>query len=258
LGVEEPQRLTNLLESATGKPHLNFSMAHFSPYQAYLVYRELASKFAHDAVLLGIFPFNDFIDLDYHKSAHAPGYEYRYRPYLVGNSPDYLHVHYRESDWQRFLRRRSYAYSAIEILLSRLRGHDLHGYQWAKRADERGLQPSYYYDYTQPQLDLLKHCIQLIREQAGERPVAVVLFPAPLDLLRYRKSGPSPLADELRRSAEASPFQIVDLLPKFYRSGRDAEKYYLSLEHGDFHLSPRGNQVAAEFLHQELADFYRP
>jgi hypothetical protein len=33
-GVDEPERLSNRLEAATGVEHLNFAMAHFGPYQA--------------------------------------------------------------------------------------------------------------------------------------------------------------------------------------------------------------------------------
>jgi len=256
-GVEASQRLSNLLESATGTPHLNFSMAHFSPYQTYLVYREFGRKFSHDMVLLGLFPFNDFTDLDYDSAAHAPGYEYRYRPYLVGRYPNYHHLDHREPAWQRFLRSRSYTYGVLDILSSRLRGNDTGGYE-REIKDESGLYRSFYYDYTQPQLDLLKRCLELIRSEAAERPVIVVLFPTPLDLLRSRQSGPGRLVDELLAVAEtgAGELRVVDLLSKMTEQKMHPKHFFLSIEHSDFHLNPRGNAFAAHILRQELADLY--
>jgi len=254
-GVEAPQRLTNLLESGTGKPHLNFGMAHFGPYQSYLVYRDLAHGFAHDTVLLGIFPYNDFTDLDYANAAHAAGYEYRYRPYLTGSYPDYGHVDFRERDWQRFLRRHFYAYGALEKLLDGLQGYNRRGYLQTRGRDQQsGLKRSFYYDYTPHQLGLLKHCLELIHEQAGGRAFAVVLFPAPPDLVRYRQSGPSPLADELR--AAVPSLRVVDLLPAMYEQTHP-KRFFLSVERFDFHLNPLGNVFAAQVLRRELADLYR-
>ena len=63
-GLPDESRFSNLLERVIGVEHLNFGMSHFSPYQSYLVYRDLASGFDHDAVVIGITPENDFVDLD--------------------------------------------------------------------------------------------------------------------------------------------------------------------------------------------------
>lgn len=256
-GVEAPQRLSNLLEKTTRKPHLNLSMAHFSPYQSYLVYREFGGDYSHDMVLLGVFPFNDFTDLDYDSAAHAPGYEYRYRPYLLGRYPDYRHFDHREPGWRRFLRRRSYSYNALDVLLSRARGLETAGYRREMR-DETDLYRSFYYDYTQSQLALLKHSIELIRKAAGERPVVVILFPTPMDMLRSQQSGPSRLADEILGvgAAGAGELRVVDLLPRMKEQKAHPKQFFLSIEHGDFHLSPAGNAFAAHVLRLELADLY--
>ena len=94
VGVETSERLTNLLEDNTGKPHLNFGMAgNFGPTQFMLAYQSLASSFEHDAVLIGILPANDFIDDDY-ELGHQ-GMANRYRPYLVGEYPNYELVYFQ-------------------------------------------------------------------------------------------------------------------------------------------------------------------
>lgn len=255
-GVEVEDRLSNLLEASSGQEHLNFSMAHFSPYQSYLVYRDLASEFDHDSVILGVFPYNDFTDLDYQAAAHAPGYEYRYRPYLVGSYPDYRHLDYREQAWQRFLRRRSYAYGALDLLLSKLRGHAIWGYYREWRDEESKLFRSFYYDHSEADLRLLQHVVKLLVREAREKRVAVVLFPALQDIRRYRQSGPSRLAASLHR-AGGGELRVVDLLPHMAtRQETDPKRMFISVEHSDFHLSKRGNAIAARVLLHELNDFY--
>ncbi len=76
-GLPVADRLSNLLEEATGVPHLNFAAAHFGPYQQLLVYEELASQFDHNAVLASVLPTNDFIDLDLEAARELEDYEYR-------------------------------------------------------------------------------------------------------------------------------------------------------------------------------------
>ena len=103
VGVETSERLTNLLEDNTGKPHLNFGMAgNFGPTQFMLAYQSLASSFEHDAVLIGILPANDFIDDDY-ELGHQ-GMANRYRPYLVGEYPNYELVYFQTACTNRAFR----------------------------------------------------------------------------------------------------------------------------------------------------------
>jgi hypothetical protein len=112
-GVSESERLSNLLEEQTGIEHLNFAMSHFGPYQEYLVYRSLATRFDHDAVLVGVLPANDFLDIDFEEARKQRYYRFHYRPYLVGDPPDLRHVYHREPRWRRWLRHWSYAGSAV-------------------------------------------------------------------------------------------------------------------------------------------------
>jgi hypothetical protein len=254
-GVESRKRLSNRLEASTAIPHLNFGMAHFGPYQSYLVYRDLAKTFAHDIVMLGVFPYNDFLDLDFEAAAHALGYEYRYRPYLIGEYPDYRHFDHREATWQNFLRRRFYTYSAIDFVIDRLTDHTVDGYK-SQLYNDRDLYFSYFYDYSEDQLQLLKHSLELLQAEATGKTMVVVLFPALPDFARLQQSGPSPLADEIRSVDQAGTLRVVDLLSEMARSGADHSKYFVSPEHSDFHLNPKGNRVAAEILRSELADLY--
>ncbi len=85
-GVEEDQRLSNLLEKSTGHEILNFGMAgNFGPLQYLLLYRNLASKFEHDGIIVGFLPDNDFKDNDQVQwtSKARELHQLRHRPYYT-------------------------------------------------------------------------------------------------------------------------------------------------------------------------------
>ncbi|MEC8252486.1 MAG: hypothetical protein VX044_04685, partial [Planctomycetota bacterium] len=81
-GVDAEARLSNVLERATGIPHLNFGTSgNAGSTHAFALYSTFASGFAHDAVVASILPENDFDD-----DVPKPD---RYQPYWSGSYPDY-------------------------------------------------------------------------------------------------------------------------------------------------------------------------
>lgn len=87
-GVGGGERFSDALEAATGKEFLNFGGAiNFGPLQYEILYRQLASRFEHDAVLVFLLPDNDFIDNDpaYWKNSS------RYRP-LFGDKGEAVYL----------------------------------------------------------------------------------------------------------------------------------------------------------------------
>ena len=64
----------------------------FGSTQYWLTYQKLAKRFDHDAILIGFLPSNDFIEDDFEK--WSSGNNARYRPYLVGEYPDYRLTHF--------------------------------------------------------------------------------------------------------------------------------------------------------------------
>jgi hypothetical protein len=94
--LETPDRLSNLLESMTGIEHMNFATSQtFGPVQYLLVYETLAKNFAHDAVLVGFLPENDFTDSNWEIGKKA--FYNRYRPYFVGSNGKYELVHFNKA-----------------------------------------------------------------------------------------------------------------------------------------------------------------
>lgn len=84
--VDAPLRYSNLLESTTGREHLNFGINGTSPINYYLTYKHLASRFAHDVVIVSLLPANDFEDYTEDNALDLLHYPI-YRPYWKGQFP---------------------------------------------------------------------------------------------------------------------------------------------------------------------------
>lgn len=248
-GVDADARFSNLLEAKTGVPHLNFAMAHFSPYQSSLVYRDLALGFDHDAVVLTVLPVNDFVDLDLDWArGNQAAYLYRYRPYLVPDGRGgYQRFDWREPALLRFLRRGSTAFGALRVAFG----------QWMAGPEPReaggGDAPhqntSFFYDASEEQIRLLEESITRIAEDAKGRKLAVVLLPALRDLRRHAFSGPDPLTPRLEAFGRERGIRVVSLLEPMATRTQRWSRYYFPC---DYHFSPEGHAAAAEILAESL------
>jgi len=90
-GVARSDRMTDILEVATGVEHLNFGTSgHFGTIQEWLFYKEYASKYDHSDVFVFILPANDFEDNDINEFSRRA-----YRPYLRDSTDgDGMEVYY--------------------------------------------------------------------------------------------------------------------------------------------------------------------
>ncbi len=246
-GVPEADRLSNRLEAQTGVEHLNFAMAHFSPYQEYLVYRSLARDFDHTAVLVGILPANDFVDLDFESvRVHAYG-QFRYRPYLVGDPPEFRHLDYREPRLRRWLRMWSYAGSAaVAAVEGRARARAV-----AEVAESGEVE--WFYDYDERRVRLLEGVLERLAAEAHPRRVAVILIPTLTDLRAYARRGAEPLSERLRAAGERSGYRVVNLLPAMAAGDERSRQYFLRC---DYHWSPLGNAIATRAVQKALGSAF--
>jgi hypothetical protein len=244
-GVEEPARLSNLLETATGIEHLNFAMAHFGTYQELLAYQQLAIPYEHEMLLVGIVPTNDFLDIDYESALKMSWYEHRYRPYLVGDVPPYRHLDHVEPGWRRWLRLHSHTFHVVRLAL---RNQSLRS---------AGPAHSRFYQFSEAGARRLEAILEMLVEAARGKRIALILIPTATDLRHHTRSpGPDPLSTRLVRWARNRNVQIVNLLPAMANDMRRAEGFFHPC---DFHWSALGNSVAAEYVLRALrADFYPP
>ncbi len=247
VGVERDARLAAQLERATGREHLVFALAGASPYSQLVRYREAARLHAHDAVLIGVAPGLDLPRLDA-REARRRGVRGVY-PELDGGS-----LVRRDVDpgaLRDALRARSWSFNLLEHLADR--GPPAQG---RPDADAGGREHSAFYDAVPARVALLERALAELVEAAGERPVAVVLMPVLVDLLRHQESGSSPLASRLRERLPADGVRIVDLLAPM-ATARDPQALFHATCGAPW-WSARGNEVAFHYLRPALADgFYR-
>lgn len=254
-GVADGQRVTDRLEALTGVRHLNFGTAGgFGSTQAYMLYKTLASKFEHQAVVLSILPDNDF--LDDAPSAAALGEGAPYRPLLVGDYPNY-ELRYPPGgpsqgglSWKNtvtaVLDEYSLLFRSRQQIGGLLKGsfdEDMHSTPNDGAQTKGGKIRSYYFDYNAEQFARLRYAIEQIKAIAGARPMLIFTVPRPHDYQRASIPGTPPLTRELKALASNLGVTYVDLLEA--TKDDDWRKFFLSC---DGHWSNDGHQAAAEQL----------
>lgn len=85
--VNEPQRYSDPLEAQTGREHLNFGINGTGPIDYYLMYKDLASRFEHDLLIISLLPANDFDQYMEDQKLELLPYPI-YRPYWRGEWPN--------------------------------------------------------------------------------------------------------------------------------------------------------------------------
>jgi hypothetical protein len=178
----------------------------------------------------------------------APSYEYRYRPYLDGAYPDLVRVDLTEPPATGWLRRHSYAYNAVEYLYYSAREDRGLGPAPPSR-DAAGLSHTYFSDFSDRQFDLLRYCLERLKQAADGKTLVVLLIPTQRDFVRLHQSGQTELARRLRSLDTLGGAIIVDLLAEMYAYPGEWSQYYFPC---DYHLNPFGNRVAAEIISLKL------
>lgn len=255
-GVDADQRWTNLLEAASGRPHLNFgSGGGFGPLQEAILYRKLAAGFAHDTVLVGILPDNDFSDM--RPDGVPPGSG---RPIFDPQrppGPDTILWHGPRArvnggllaQAESILRAHFASYAIGVYVAARLAQH-------TREAGPGGLPWAGYDDWSEADLGRLEAALAMIAAEAGRHnaAVGVVLFPRLNDLVRFEASGEDRLGPALAAWAGSQGIKVLDLLPATEaQAGRAAGQDPHRLFHPcDGHWSAAGNAVAARLTQQWL------
>ena len=238
----DAQRLTNLLEQKTGREHLNFGTSGgFSPLQYALLYRTLASGFDHNLVLVGVFPGNDFHEMD--GDWLSRNYAGQYRPYYAQDfSVRYMghfDPHAGDSLWDR----------AESVLRAYLASYHVGQYIYGMFLYSR-TQGSYsgYNDYSDVDLARLKKALVDIRDTAATHhaAVAVVLIPDPRDFDRKGQKGANRLGPVLEAWGPTVDIRVKDLLPVMQAQSNGSDKaYFLPC---DVHWSPHGSETVAGII----------
>ena len=251
-GLNEPERLTDLLEKFSKKEILNFGCGYFTPTQEYLLYKDLAAGFTHNTVVIGILPFNDLTEDD--TSFHENDRFIHYQPFFQGNYPDY-HLMYRENNLSRSTFNKE-GYFTIQNTTKLRVGRVLKDfsfwyniYQFIKTnkpaVNSNKNIFSGYYDYTKPQVEKLEFILAKLKEAAPGKRIIVVTIPVYNDLLRYKKDKNPSIAVEIAGFCYNNKMEYIDLLPAFAERVKDPSILYFTC---DGHWNTTANKIAAEII----------
>lgn len=256
IGVHLEDRLTNLLQTETNIPHLNYGMAgNFGPTQYYMMYKTVASKYTHEAVLVGILPANDFIDDDYEINLQVGGD--RYQPFFDGEYPNYKLVYHADSLSKskaiprkqslkgRILKNFSYSYNMYRYVRALKRVQTI---PKDKLLDASKV-PSYF-NYSTKQWNRMRYALEEIKKLAGDRPMLVYSIPIYKEIEAYREHKKNPLGKDLKVVCDRIGVEYLDLLPRTNNFTMEAcEGLFLPC---DGHWSEAGNA----FAKQEIQSYF--
>lgn len=258
-GLEENNRLSNLLQSKTGHEFLNFSCADFGTTQEFLVYKYLASQFDHTTIFIGFLPFNDFENDDNLFLSEQK----RYKPYFVKTDTGY-HLEYHKPSLSESNLNKQY-YERVSNTFTGIIARFLRAFtcwynivDYIKHKDvqnkyftfKKKKVVSYYYDYTPEQLDRLKFVLSRFREAAPGKKIIFCMIPVIPDLMRRHEAGEPGLTAEIKKICEPLNIECVDLLPSFLKLENYRNYYFFC----DSHWNEKANVYAADILYPYLSD----
>jgi hypothetical protein len=224
-----------------------------------MLYKTLASKFDHQAVIFSILPDNDFKDDRPPAAGHAAG---PYRPFLAGEYPRY-ELRYTAGDyWERRLQQVPMEAFLNEFWLTFRARHEIGGLlkdrtaQLSQRSQDRHSRArahgsAGYFDYDRAEFNRLRFAIEQIKTIAGGRPMLVFTVPRPRDFWRAAESvGAPPLRRDLEQLSSTLGVTYIDFLERMQAD--DWRRYFFTC---DGHWSREGHQAAAAIL--SAWQFYR-
>lgn len=239
VGVEEDQRVGDLLEQETNIQHINFAMADKGSTQSFVIYDSIASAYLHDAVLISIFPTNDFIDDDPNigKSVNQirPCWKGKFPDYHLSFVPDSSPAQKDYSLWKHFLKTHTYTYDALFYLKESIRA------SFSTAAYPK----SGYFDFTDEQINRLFFSIKKIKEKAAGKKLILISIPSHLDYLS-KKPVEQSIEPKLRDFCNQNDVELIGLYSIFkYSSEKPWETYFYSC---DSHWNAKGHQLVAETI----------
>lgn len=263
--VDEEQRMTNLLEHGLGDEMLNFGSVELGPLQYAILYEQLARRFDHDLVIIGVLPSNDFLDNDLEFN-RAAGH---YHPYYGKNgeivyvrlrpAPDEPTPLTRRADGE-VPERRTFRGNFVRLFWTYGIYREI---RWGVMflTDPRPAEYVGYFETDRTRISNVTQSLLAIQRSAAPRPVLVVFMPDYRDL-RYVEMHPgsedASVVAGMRPVLEANGITTVDLLKEFRNKGFDKDAAYRRLFlQCDGHWNDAGHRAASEVLAPIVGDLLR-
>ncbi len=260
-GVDQDKILAADLERITGREFLNFGVAGSGTggLNEYVLYRDFAKDFEHDAVMVGFYPGNDFKDNDL--AAWQGLAKVYYRPfweltedksdidivylakkvegkYLTGLEPENKKVHFKLYDNLR-------EFSAFLNLMTVLKNYKI------SLSSESKIQ--YAYD-LQVSDDVIKANLIVYDKFAkliGDKKKYIYVVPSASDVFHYKKTGKKKVKkfEDFKNELKKQGWQVIDLIDVFANlPEKDLPNYFIC----DGHWNAKGDALVATYLSKLL------
>lgn len=247
-GVDVEHRLTDLLEKDLGMEVLNFGASgDVGPLQYQILYKDLASRFRHDVVLVGLLPDNDFTDNDMRSWERLSETKRRYRPYYCDiKNPSLGACYVTKPDTSRVESER-WSVWAIRNALQNTWTYGLARqskllYERYTEIEMRQSEGYVGYSESDPdRIDAVVYSMKTLAQEAEGRPVIVIIIPRLMDL-EYTATHPSSLGGLKEKLAAIPNVEVLDLAASEAFRTEPYEQYFHTC---DGHWSKEGNKAAA-------------
>lgn len=257
-GLNDGERISNILENRTKIPHLNFGTSgHFGSTQYYLNYKYLSSEYSHNKVLVFFTITNDFEDdsFEFGKKTHKK----RYRPYRIKEGKQYKIIYYdidylKENFTLKDFFKNSfynftYTYHVIRYYYSVQKTKKIKKARKEKFNQNNVYSSSVLYSKNTESLDLMKFNLSQIKDLAKTRNARVYLIPVGHqsefnEYFNNEQKYPL-LFKNLKKFSEEKDIFFIDAFTNIKIKKKNINKHFFNC---DSHHNSFGNKVIADYL----------
>ena len=260
--VNSANRLSTLLSKTTGRRHLNFAINGTSPINYWLTYRHFKDSVAHNAVLVGLLPGNDFEDYTSERVAAQVDVPI-YRPYWTSdNKLAYSLANINQSIAAVGHTRASLLQTSDSVY---------HTLSWKQKARVHFVNHSYlaqtlltlaqkratadpkstrYTLFSEAEWQVVERSLIQLKTEAAGKPIVLVSLPIKLDVIALRNGAQNRFDQRMRAFCQQRGIGFISLVPHALAYKGNLDDLYLSC---DGHWTPRGEAWATERLLAEPA-----
>lgn len=259
-GVEQDKTLPAYLEAQSGKEFLNFGVAGgYGPLNYYILYKDFASKFEHENVLVGITIGNDFTDND--PLSWLGNAQLHYFPFwkLTEDKKDFEIEYF--SPKRKFVRELDPAneipeyqyftswkdFSAFLKLSEFIRDRKIHF-----DAISQAQKTSYSLDFSQDQIIATELALARLSDEAASKKRFIAVLPSVPDVQYYLNNKGKKIEkyEAFTKKLEAQGWKVIDALDAFSGiANEDVTKYFIIC---DGHPSSQGYERMASYIYSHM------
>ena len=233
-GVSIENRTSNILENLIKTPCINCALTDKGPAQYQEIYRKYSSKYTHDALVIALYPANDFID------DNAEQYKTFYRPYWKKVNEEWVFINpgkentdkQKPNIFKRILLNFTYSYNLYLYLKSSLK-------------HESNINEIGHFNFSEADWERLEQSIKTIRILAPGKEILLYTIPSKTEIA-LTNLNESPLFDKLKLLCESIDIQFLNLASQIASLElSEKESLYKTC---DTHWSEKGNKYAANYI----------